>query len=560
MTSPICTVNGGASINGVNVTGGTTVTIALASTAGVTQWSIQCIGTDDLNLAATVNAGLSVNITLFQATYTQPNTNGAVLIFQSVVNNGKDVNNNVQPTYTTTFGVYTTTGGGVRLAGINETTEGDSVYGWTSKFNSIARTLGGAGSFGSIAVGSAPLASTGDIRLSKSFAIKARRSDNAADVGIMSEDGFEDLVIGDSANTVTISLASKGTGVQSTSFGGATALSVSSGSFVYSPAALGSDVAPPNSTLTAQSAQAGAATNRAGANIVLSPGSGATTNGTPGSLVAALGAITGTGSEPLLQVTRASSFVGGIGAYAGAPTTFSLLWLGPGISPSTTNFVVLGSGTTSVYLNCASAAGIISIAFAGNNATAGSILLTGTTGSFAWAAASTAPALTQTAPGSDVATVNMSISAQAAFATASTNVTGGNLNLSGGAGKTVTTSGLVQLQVNGTTSLAVGPNGLGLGVSAVTINATGNTTFTQAQFQNPLISVNTITLTGAVTLIFPNVIGVWLVDVSKITLGGFTVAFKCGTSAASTSLTPTTSAQLIMVSCPGSNGTPSVNV
>lgn len=138
MPSPTCTVNATATTNGVNVTASTTVTIALADIGGVSQWSISCIGTDELLDAATVTAGLTINQTNKTATFTAPAA-GSALIFQSKINNGQDINGRSEPTYTTTFGVYVLHGNGHRVAAVNETTEGSAAFGWTGKYNALAR-------------------------------------------------------------------------------------------------------------------------------------------------------------------------------------------------------------------------------------------------------------------------------------------------------------------------------------------------------------------------------------------------------------------------------------
>src|SRR5882762_7247620 len=109
--SPICTVNGSSTTNGVNVTPSASVTIALVSTAGVGTWSIQCTSTDETNVVATINASISANFATKTATFTAP-ANGAALIFQSRVNGGVNQQTGIQdPSLTTTFGVYTTTTG-----------------------------------------------------------------------------------------------------------------------------------------------------------------------------------------------------------------------------------------------------------------------------------------------------------------------------------------------------------------------------------------------------------------------------------------------------------------
>jgi hypothetical protein len=136
--SPICTVNATSTINGVDVLIADTNTIALADTAGVKQWSITCINTDDLLSSATITAGLTIDTIAKTATFYSP-VAGSALIFQSKVNNGKDANGTVDPSLTTTFGVYVKTGLGFRVAAFDEKTEGSGSFGWITKINAMIR-------------------------------------------------------------------------------------------------------------------------------------------------------------------------------------------------------------------------------------------------------------------------------------------------------------------------------------------------------------------------------------------------------------------------------------
>lgn len=147
MPSPTCLVNSTSTVDGVDVTATSTVTIQLSSLADVNVWSISCIGTDETNVAATINSSLSINQTTKTATFTAPAV-GSALIFQSVINNGLGTNRRVDLTYTTTFGIYVLASGGIRVGAVNETTEGDTDFGWITKINVLSRgygpvTLGG---------------------------------------------------------------------------------------------------------------------------------------------------------------------------------------------------------------------------------------------------------------------------------------------------------------------------------------------------------------------------------------------------------------------------------
>lgn len=143
--NPTCEVQDGASAfassaGGVNVTPGNTVTIRLADQADVTSWLIECATTDDTSSASAVTASLSIDPIAKTASFTAPAA-GKAYRFRSRVNGGIDVNGVAQTSYTTTFCVYTLTGGR-RVIAADETTEGDATFGWIKWINSFIRTPG----------------------------------------------------------------------------------------------------------------------------------------------------------------------------------------------------------------------------------------------------------------------------------------------------------------------------------------------------------------------------------------------------------------------------------
>lgn len=147
MASPICTVNATSTTDGVNVSAGVTFTIALADAAGVKQWSILCVSTDDLSDKATINATAVVDQITKTATFNFPaGSEGYAAIFQSKVNNGVDINGRRDPSLTTTFGVYVLTGLGYRVAAFDETLEGSAMFGWITKLNNAIRNATADGS------------------------------------------------------------------------------------------------------------------------------------------------------------------------------------------------------------------------------------------------------------------------------------------------------------------------------------------------------------------------------------------------------------------------------
>lgn len=141
MASPTCTVQDGAgapasTVNGVTVTAGDTITIALVSVAGVFSWTIACIGTDELQVAATINAGLTVNGVAKTATFTMPAA--AALGFRSTVVDVNGVSTSTQ------FGIYSLANG-LRVGFVGETTEGSAAFGTAATINAKIRQAAGGG-------------------------------------------------------------------------------------------------------------------------------------------------------------------------------------------------------------------------------------------------------------------------------------------------------------------------------------------------------------------------------------------------------------------------------
>lgn len=144
MASPVCQVKDGAgayapTTNGFNTTPAGTTTINLVSGAGVKTWAISVVGTDELLVAATVNAGLTVDGVALTCAFTAPAA-GSALLFKSTVT---DSNGAVS---STTFAIYTLTGAGLRVGAVGETTEGSAAFGYTATINAKIRQAAGGGS------------------------------------------------------------------------------------------------------------------------------------------------------------------------------------------------------------------------------------------------------------------------------------------------------------------------------------------------------------------------------------------------------------------------------
>jgi hypothetical protein len=139
VANPACTVQDGAgapasTTNGVTVTAGDTITIALVSVAGVQSWTIACVGTDELQAAATINAGLTINGVSKTATFTMPAA--AALGFRSTVVDANGVSTSTQ------LGVYSLANG-LRVGFVGETTEGNAAFGTAATVNAKIRQAAG---------------------------------------------------------------------------------------------------------------------------------------------------------------------------------------------------------------------------------------------------------------------------------------------------------------------------------------------------------------------------------------------------------------------------------
>jgi len=142
MPSAACQVKNGAgsfvpTTDGVNVTPGNVITVALANTAGADVWQLECISTDEVLTAASVNAGLVLNNTTKQATFTAPAAGSAMLFRSRVQTAGSTAWTEA------TFAVYTLAGTGFRVGAAGETFEGHATAGWMAKVNPLLRTGGG---------------------------------------------------------------------------------------------------------------------------------------------------------------------------------------------------------------------------------------------------------------------------------------------------------------------------------------------------------------------------------------------------------------------------------
>jgi len=88
--------------------------------------------------------------------------------------------------------------------------------------------------------------------------------------------------------------------------------------------------------------------------------------------------------------------------------------------------------------------------------------------------------------------------------------------------------------------------------NTVTTPTTGTITLSAAQYVCPRLRVQ-MTLTGSITIVFPNQAGSWRLDLSGVTFGGFTIAFKSGSTTSATVASITTTTDFVDVETYGGN-------
>jgi hypothetical protein len=434
MPSPTCTVNATATTGGVNVTASTIVTITLQSTAGVSTWSISCVGTDDTNTASAINGSLTVNAVAQTASFTAPAA-GSALVFKSVVNGGIDANGVVQPSYATTFGIYVLTAYGKRVVAVNETVEGDGSFGWVTPVNAAIRLAGSGG--GSSPTGTGiPHVIAGVTQAAASLIVNADVNAAAAIAGtkISPDFGAQNILTTGTLNTGAITGSSLAAGASFSASGAGAVSCVSltaSGAITFTEADAGaavnvanrtSDAVPQALAINGAGPWASAVTNKNSAAITISTAAPLAA-GAGGSITiqTATSPTAGLGGSILLSTEGGSGgslTVSAAGASSFAQKAGQTLTLGNGatvalssnatIAPASGGLVLLGA--------TAGAATVVSLAH-------------GSSGAVEIHASVATPifrAATQTA---DTAATPLTVSSGAPFATATTNKNSGTLTL-----------------------------------------------------------------------------------------------------------------------------------
>lgn len=146
-SSPIVEVQDGAgpwvaTTNGVNVTPGNTISIRLQTSPGVSSWTLQVFGVDEVTATAPALLGVNpinhlVTTPATVVTFTMPAGAGIAraLILRSAVDGGG-------AGFTNQFGIYVLTTAGQRVGAVGEKFEGDPNFGWVTKLNPLIRALG----------------------------------------------------------------------------------------------------------------------------------------------------------------------------------------------------------------------------------------------------------------------------------------------------------------------------------------------------------------------------------------------------------------------------------
>jgi hypothetical protein len=140
------------------------------------------------------------------------------------------------------------------------------------------------------------------------------------------------------------------------------------------------------------------------------------------------------------------------------------------------------------------------------------------------------------------------VSLQAQNETGTTS-TGGVLNLSSGTG--TTKSGATNVEVGGNNVWTFDDNGPGPNPATIPLT-NANVSLSAAQARAPM-QIYTGTLTGSVSLIYPNAAKIWFADIGALVLGGNTLTFKSGTGSCTAITSLVTQSQVFMIVGSGLN-------
>lgn len=237
MTSALFTINGGTAGVAADVSASSTVNLALASTSGVRSvtWTIFGTSGSDFPAPTITKSGAPSGVT---ASFTIPAGAGQAYGIRCVVNNGRNEVGQVDNSLTSQSAVYVLYPSGRRPFFAGETTESDSVYGWTERINEVVAEQSGVldhdidmdgysilnvgsitgvasssitvdnAQFEQIYVGTGDFASTGEIAMQNNKSIKMRNGANSADVTVASVSNLSVFETGTNSSQYVIKTSS----------------------------------------------------------------------------------------------------------------------------------------------------------------------------------------------------------------------------------------------------------------------------------------------------------------------------------------------------------------
>lgn len=355
----------------------------------------------------------------------------------------------------------------VALGDVNVATQviGSSVSGYVG---ASARLYLAAGASDQISFGATP-ATTGYVRLPHGGTIEGRNSADSGNVPIISWGAVTDSISIGPTGSGTTYLRTSNVSYNT----GSTVWTLDSARFrFYAGFALHWDTASANPTIIHDTRT----TDAAPQNFTLAPqapfASATGANRVPGSLVVNIAVPTNSGTtEGYLAVKRGGVFVAQLGVVPAA-TSYSALYLG-NLTPSGTNYTLAYDGSANLLVSTPGTSLYLNVA--------GALNLRLQSGGLRWQESIVSPVFGHETKTTDTATQNLTLRAQSAYTSASTNKDGGHLLLQGGAekGSAAGKKGGVRIQLNGTTETMVEATEVAIGRRVVALCRGSDLTTTQ---------------------------------------------------------------------------------
>lgn len=144
MASPRVLVNNQTTENGIDVSSGSTVNIALEDISGVTVWLLEATDSDGYTSLADINSTISINQATKTATLQMPSHPASVLI-KSSVNNSLNNAGIYDDSLNTKFKLCVRTSNNLRLGAMNERYENNISTGYTGLINDAIKSISAGG-------------------------------------------------------------------------------------------------------------------------------------------------------------------------------------------------------------------------------------------------------------------------------------------------------------------------------------------------------------------------------------------------------------------------------